>query len=118
MGWKSEILKFRIDAADRAELTVAANRDGASGMSEWLRAVAIAAARRQPVYSADELDALAALRIQLLASNALMNQIARSLAVQSHTGDSATRACGLSETIRQISDIHGQLCRILHPLAR
>ncbi|TWB75512.1 hypothetical protein FBZ87_104620 [Nitrospirillum amazonense] len=112
-GWKSARVEFRIDEADRTELISAAAADGARGLSEWVRVVALAAARRHPVYSANELDVLAALREQIRSNGVLLNQMARRLNMLPHDDRAAGLAPELAEAIQRTNGLYDELDRTL-----
>lgn len=70
-------LELRLTERLKAQLEERARADGAPSMSVWVRAVIDGALTRRPIYTADELDALAAMRRELGALGVLLNQWVR-----------------------------------------
>lgn len=112
---KDAILKLRLTDRLKGQLEERARADGAPSMSVWVRAVIDAALTRRPVYTADELDALAAVRRELGAQGVMLNQWLRLIHIhglrdRQHLPDEAAWTA-LAGDIRRMHDQIGAMIK-------
>lgn len=112
---KDALIKLRLSVPLKARLADRARADGAPSMSVWVRAVIEGAVTRQPVYTADELDALAAMRAELRAVGVLLNQWVRLIHIhglrdRQHLPDEAAWKA-MADDIQRIHDQIGTMIK-------
>jgi hypothetical protein len=109
---KDELVKVRLTRALKKAAMERAQADGATSLSQWTRALYQAALNKAPAYTADELDALAALRVQLQGAGNLLNQLVRQIHI--HGRDGMPDEQHLAALIEQIGELQTQIAATLY----